>query len=81
MVQNLGVSGKEAGFFLNVLLTILGEGISNSIMFLLIINNPKMIFQQLLTSRHLDKAQAFFVIKGAQVVVVYKNENLMFAIF
>lgn len=81
MVKNLSILILER-FFLD--LASLGEvrkSISRSISFSLIIIDLKVVSKELLGSMDLEKAQAFYIHKLIDVIIVSKDKDLIFAAF
>lgn len=80
-VQNLGVFSSQSSFCFGILLKVSRQGISSSISFTLSIIDLEMVSKKVLSPTNLLRAQAFYVHKVVQVVVVRKNEDLILAIF
>ncbi len=80
-MENLGVLNSES-FFLG--LASLGEarqGISRNISLFLIIINSEVVSRELLGLADLTRAQAFRIHKSTEVIMVSKDEDLVFAAF
>ena len=80
-MKNLGILISES-FFLG--LASLGEmrqGISRSISFFLTIIDSEVVSRELLGPADLTRAQAFCIHESTEVIMVSKDEDLVFAAF
>lgn len=57
------------------------KDISNYIGLTLSIMEPKIVLKQCLSSIHLSRAKAFYILKLTQIVMISKNEDLILATF
>ena len=80
-MQDLGVFGSKDSFFFGILLRVLQKSICSSIGFTLLIIDAKVVARELLGPTDLSGAQAFCIHEATEVVVVYEDKNLVFAIF
>lgn len=80
-MQSLDIFGLEGDFFHIIILKVLKKSISSPIGLILMIVNLKMISKQVLNLANLLRAQVFYFHKRAQVVIVYKNKDLIPIIF
>ena len=81
MIKNLGILISES-FFLG--LASLGEarqGINRSICLSLIIIDLKVVSRELLGPTDLARAQALHIYESTEVIIVSKDEDLVFAAF
>lgn len=77
-VQYLDIFGLEICFCFCILLAVLRQSINSYICFFLLIINSKMIPRQLLSLTNLSSTRIY---EAMQIVVVCRNEHIMFAIF
>ena len=81
MMGNLNVFSLKLFFFIKALLKKTRQCIYFFIYIILIIINSKMITKELLIPTDLKKAQTFYIYELLKIIIVGKNENLMFIVF
>ena len=80
-MQNLDVYGVGGVFFLRSPLRVLRQRIGSSVCLALAVVDLEVILRKFLSSADLSGAQTFCIHKTTKVVVVCKDEDLMFATF
>ena len=81
MVEGLDVLDVEGVFLFCILLRVSRQGISSSISIALTIINLEVITREFLGTTDLPGAQTLRIHKLTKVVMVCKDEDLVFAIF
>ncbi len=81
MMKNLGVLISESLFLGLASLGEARQGICRSISLSLIIIDSEVVSRELLGPADLTRAQAFRIHESAEVIMVNKNEDLVFAAF
>ena len=80
-MKNSSVLGLKLIFFLNISFKKIKERVYSSICFTLTIIDSKMVIKELLGPANLTKAQTLYVYELLEVIMVSKNEYLVFTIF
>ncbi len=81
MIKNLGVLISESLFLGLVFLGEARQGISRSISLILTIIDSKVVLRELLGPADLTRAQVFCIYESTEVIIVSKDEDLVFAAF
>ncbi len=81
MMKNLGVLISKSLFFGLASLREVRQGISHSISFSLTIIDLEVVSRELLGPADLTRAQTLCIYKLAEVIMVSKNKDLVFATF
>ncbi len=80
-MKNLGVLISESPFLDLASLGEARQGISHSISLSLIIIDSKVVSKELLGPADLTRAQAFRIYESTQIIIVSKDEDLVFVAF
>ena len=80
-MEDLDVLGIQGVFLFCTLLRVSRQGISSSVSFALTIIDSEVVTREFLGPADLPGAQTLRVYELTKVVVVYKAEDLVFAIF
>ena len=78
-MKYLSVLSSKVSFFFIILLRETRYIVYSSVSFALTIIYSKMIARKLLSPADLTKIQALYIHKSSKIIVVSKNEKLMFA--
>ncbi len=81
MIEHLGVLISESLFLGLASLREIRQGISHNISLSLIIINLEDVLRELLGLADLTRAQTLCIYKLAEVIIVSKDKNLVFAAF
>ncbi len=79
MIKNLGVIISESLFLGLVSLGEARQGISYSISLFLTIIDLQVVWRELLGPADLTRAQAFRIYESTEVIIISKDEDLLFA--
>lgn len=80
-MQNHGVLNSEVSYFFSIIFHISRKNISSSMGLILIKLNSRIVSKIPLSSKDLSTALAFHITKAMQVVMIYKNKNIMLTTF
>ncbi len=80
-MEDLGVLISKSLFLGLAFLEEASQGISRSISLFLTIINSEVVSRELLGAADLTRAQAFCIHESAEVIVISKDEELVFATF
>ena len=80
-MKNLNILISEHFFLSLASLWEVKQSISHSISFSLMIINSKVVLRELLGPANLTRALAFYIHELTEVVIVSKNEDLIFTAF
>ena len=80
-MKDFDVFGTEGVLFLNTFLRISSQGIGSSICLVLTVIDLEVVSRKFLSPADLLGAQTLHVHESTKVIVVYKNEDLVFATF
>lgn len=81
MMEDYDVFGAEGLLFLSTLLRVLRQGIGSFFCFVLAVINPKIVTGKFLSLADLSEAQILSIHKLTKIIMVSKDEYLMFATF
>lgn len=81
MIKNLSIFDLKLFFLIYIFLKKAKKSICNSIGLVLIIIDPKIIFEKLLGLLDLTKAQTLYIYQLTGVFIINKNKDLVFAAF
>ncbi len=80
-MKNLSILSSKVFFLALTSLREAGKSVSSSVCLVLAIIDPEVVSRELLSSPNLSRAQALRIHESPEVVVVRKNEDLVFAAF
>lgn len=69
------------GIFVSVCFKKVRKSVCRFTSFFLIITNLNVVIKELLDPMNLTKTQNFFIYKFAKIIIIYKNKNLVVAVF
>lgn len=81
MIKNLDILFSKRFFLDLVSLGKVRQGVSSSISLLLTIIDFKVVLQEFLTLMDLTRTQTFCIYKSSEVIMVNKDEDLIFIAF
>lgn len=80
-MKNLSILSSQVFFLALTSLKKAGKSVSSSVCLVLAIIDPEVVSRELLSSPNLSRAQALRIHESLEVVVVRKDEDLVFAAF